>query len=336
MLALGMNVIPAQATYRDLQSPVAISATGELTGQTATFNVGVVAQPGDPNGNTGNVVFTDPSGISDSGEAIKIDGGTNIIEARILIYTDNDNNTFVPPGLVNPVANPPDIETNTGVDGAGMVGQISAGYVTALTWGVNSVAGPAPANKVGPNRNVNYAFDANLNDGIGEVYIVDKRHTHSFVPKNVADYPIVIGEVTYQTPQELDEKAMYDADGNTVDNLPNEGVGGEKLYPQRWEEDLYDSTNTATRKIASEALYKSIATVAFGLAVGSGVDEGYYICQVPDLTTQTGADNIITRLRKDDNTVGESLYIYVGSDFTNKPAQIYSTNKLYIAMVAED
>src|SRR3989338_6975789 len=79
VLTVTLNVVPAQA-YTNLQTPVAISATGTLVGTTIAFSATLVAQ------GTGTVAatvdFTSPSGISHSGEAIKIKGGTNQVNSR--------------------------------------------------------------------------------------------------------------------------------------------------------------------------------------------------------------------------------------------------------------
>lgn len=301
LLTFLFNVFPAQA-YVELKTPVAISATGTLSGTTIAFTVGVVTQA------TGSALtevnFTSPSGLTDSGAALKIKGGTNEVNSRVIIYTDNDNNT----GGSNKVTT---VDPSTGVDGGGLVGQTDPGYSVALYWGCDTSVNNSP------NNNVNYVFGdpkTPVEGGAGNcVYIVDKRHTHSFTTKNST----------------LDNTPLYDAAGAPVTN-----IAGDELYPQGWDYDLYNSAterNDETR--VSPALYKSIATVAFGIATGADTDEGYYIANVGKLQTLATDDTITARLSKTDATAGGEMYIAVGGDFRGMPAQTYSTGKLYVAIV---
>lgn len=299
VLTVTLNVVPAQA-YTSLQTPVAISATGTLVGTTIAFSATVVAQG---TGTPGSAIdFTSPSGVTDSAEAIKVKGGTNQVNSRVIIYTENDLNTVLPnkAATVNPA---------TGVDGAGLVGQTDPAFSVPLFWGTTTGVNNDP------NTNSNYVFDGNLNDGIGEVYIVDKRHTASFTTVGSA----------------VDNATLYRFDGTayTPANVLNDG-----LYPQLWEIDLYDSASvhTDTTRV-SPSLYSTIATVMFGIIVGSGVDATYYIGNVPKISTVSTSDSITARLSKTDNSAGGEMYIAIGGDFTGKPAQVYSTAKLTVAIV---
>ena len=302
VLAIGFNVVPAEA-YTDLAGPTVISAEGTIVGMTAVFSAEVVAQPG----STGTtLVFDNTSGtMGDSGRAIKITGKANQVDARIIMYTDNENNTA---GL-NKV---PDILPITGVDGSGMVGQTNPGYVVPLFWGAKSGA------NYEPNELVNYSFDGDPDNDIGDVYVVDKRHTHSFTP---------VGSV-------LDNGTVYDSAGVAVTNTANDG-----LYPQRWDETLYKEA--AKTNVFAEPLYSTIATVAFG--VGEGVDDaglgytdaGWYACQVAKLTTPATTDNVRAKLSKIGAGTDEYLYIYIAGNFAGKPAQVYGTGTLSLELVQD-
>jgi len=313
MLAIGFNVVPAQAYTPIGGSAVQITATGELVGATLTFSGIVVDQATGANSSSAIDFGTISSGINDSGRALKITGGTNEVNARIIIYTDNDNNTYVP-----------GVDPNTGVDGSGMVGETETGYVVPFIWGVKSAA------DYDPNQNVNYAFDGNLDDGIGEVFVVDKRHTRSFTDGRA--FPLLENG---WTETQLDTNNLYKADGAVVTNGPS----NDNLYPQLWDEDLYDKNpvTDSTAVVVSQALYKNIATVAYN--IGAGIDDGvdddtaYYVCNTANLTTTNTADFVKAKLGKIDTTAGEYLYIYIGADFTGRPAQDYTTNQLYVQMV---
>jgi len=78
------NVVPAQA-YTVLDVGVTVSASGTLTGSTVAFTATVVNQA-DGLGST--LVFPGPmssSGLTNSTKALKISGGTNEVDARIII-----------------------------------------------------------------------------------------------------------------------------------------------------------------------------------------------------------------------------------------------------------
>ena len=83
----------------------------------------------------------------------------------------------------------------------------------------------------------------------------------------------------------------------------------------------------------SRFLYSSIATVMYSIRTGSGADATYYIGDVPKISTLSFADSITARLSKTDSSAGGEMYIAIGGDFTGKPAQVYSTAKLTVAIV---
>lgn len=315
VLTVALNVVPAQA-YTNLQTPVAISATGTLVGTTIAFSATVVAQGTGTIGST--VDFTSPSGISDSGEAIKIKGGTNLVNSRVIIYTENDLNTVLPNKA--PTVNPA-----TGADGSGLVGQTEPGYSVALFWGTTTGVNNDP------NTNPDYVFDGNLNDGIGEVYIADKRHTHSYT--GTSNTPYAANPAPFNTAVGMDSNAMYTLAGAVVPN-PASVAPDPGLYPQAWDVNYYDKINTdSSRKIVSPSLYSTIATVMYSIITGSGTDATYYIGDVPKISTVSTSDSITARLSKTDSSAGGEMYVAIGGDFTGKPAQVYSTAKLTVAIV---
>lgn len=297
VLTVTLNVVPAQA-YTNLQTPVTVSATGTLVGTTIAFSATLVAQGTGTAATT--VDFTTPSGISDSGEAIKIKGGTNQVNSRVIVYTENNLNTVLPNKA-------PTIDPATGIDGSGLVGQTDPVFSVPLFWGTTTGVNNDP------NINPDYVFDGNLNDGIGEVYMVDRRHTASFT---------TVGST-------LDNASLWTFAGVPVPNTLNDG-----LYPQLWDLDIYNSPTVhtdATR--VSPSLYSTIATVMFGIATGAGTDAGYYIGNVPKISTVSTSDSITARLSKTDGSAGGEMYIAIGGDFSGKPAQVYSTAKLTVAIV---
>ncbi|GEM_PF-2608842 len=319
LLVAGLNVLPAMA-YTNLQTPVTITASGTLAGTTIAFSAAIVAQ------STGTALstidFTSPSGISDSGEAIKLKGGTNQVNARVIIYTENDLNTTAPNKA-------PTVSPATGIDGGGLVGQTEPGYSIALFWGTQTGANNAP------NTNIDYVFGnpaAPVEGGTGNcVYIVDKRHTHSFT--GTLDAPYALNPAPFNTAAGMDSNAMYTLAGAVVANPASTG-GQPGLYPQVWDQDYYDKINTdPTRKIVSPSLFSTIATVMYGISTGASGDAGYYIGSVAELRTLSSSDNISARLSKTDGTAGGEMYVYIGGDFVGKPAQVYSTAKLTVAIV---
>ena len=313
------NVLPAQA-YTTLQTPVVVTATGTLTGATVAFTTTVVAQS---TGTPGTQVdFASPSGLSDSEDALKITGGTNEIGARIIIYTDNATyfTTGHDPRLKQ------DGVTPSGIDGAGLVGQTEAGYVAGMFWGIKS------GTNNDPNTNMNYVFvdpktpiDGNAGNS---VFVVDKGHTLSFIAGAVGSG--------------LDNVALYKLDGTAVTNTSNDG-----MYPQYWDIDLYNSAtvHTAATKV-SPALYSSIATIAYSISALADTTtpaNSSYVCNVSNLTTYDGVANstksgdyVTAKLAKyGAGTTDNFLYVYIGANFTGLPAQVYTTAKLYVAMVKD-
>lgn len=313
VLTATFNMLPYAQAIQNLQTPVAITATGTLAGTTVAFSAVVVAQG--TGASQTQVDFTSPSGISDSGDALKITGGTNEIGGRIIIYTDNSNyfSTGHDPRLKSDGSGP------SGLDGSGLVGQSDAGYVATMLWGIKSGANGDP------NTNMDYVFGNPASPVDGStgncVYIVDKGHTLTFCPGGVDTG--------------LDNTTLYKLDGTAVTNKPHDG-----LYPQVWDYDLYNSATVHTEATrVSPALYSSIATIAYSVSPNTTS----YVCNVPNLTTYDGVsgsaksgDSVTANLAKyGTGTTDNYLYVYLGADFTGKPAQVYTTNKLYVAIVKD-
>ena len=331
LLVVGLNVMPAMA-YTPIGTAVSISASGSAAGSSITFSATVLdASTGAVGTPAGAISFgtTSSTDLTNSGRVIKISGGTNEVDARIIIYTDNASNSTSPNKVTA-------IDPNTGVDGAGLVGRTNAGYSVPLVWGIKS------GSALDPNSNVAYTTDvavygattpavtlfskANLLAGLHCVYVVDKRHTQSFLPATV---PLNWVPGTLTT---LDAATLYKADGTAI--TPSTAQQTDGLYPQLWSEDLYDTNVVATRKVISEALYKNIATVAFSIAPGGTTDSENYVCVVPKLTTPSGADNVKARL----GLIGTAgtpgyIFVYIAGDFAGVPAQVYGTDKLTVEMV---
>ena len=317
MMAIGYSVTPAMA-YVELKTPVSVTATGEIIGDTVAFDAQVVPQAG--GSAQSEIDFSNPSGVANSGDALKIRGGTNVVGGRVIIYTDNAS-YFTSQDHDPRVKKVGLVYKPTGIDGAGLVGQTEKGYVAALIWGVSTT----------PNTPAAYTFDGDLNDKIGEVYIVDKGHTFSFVG---------IGTPT-------DTQALYRLDGTPVTNALLEGVDSDgnpvALYPQSFgtvgagtDFDLYDKIASDTsRVVVSQQLTKNIATIAYNIGPGTGANTGFYVCQMPNLTTTDGADFVSAKLGKTDGTAGTEIYVNVGGVFSGLPAQVYETNKLYVAIVQD-
>jgi len=309
------TVTPAMAYTLIGTNAVSVSASGVLQGSTITFSGSVVDQSSGSNPSSSisfGTITTIPTDLTNSGRAIKVTGGTNEAGARIIILTDNANNTASPNKA--PTVNP-----DSGVDGAGLVGQSDPGYTVPLMWGMKSAADNDP------NSNIDYTSyftKSNLNSGLHCVYIVDKRHTKSFCQN--------------QTTDPLDTALMYRSDGSPVSNPAKEGSKQELMYPQFFgndgttDYDLYDSA-TAPKTVISQSLYKNIATLAFGIGPGGS---GNYVCSVPKLSTSAYDDNVQASLGKIGTTgTDQYLYIYIAADFTTVPAQTYSTAKLIVEMV---
>lgn len=322
LLSFLANVVPVAHAYTPLKTPVTISASGTLGGVTIAFSADEVAQ------GTGTalsaIAFTSPAGIADSGAAIKIKGGTNEVNSRVIIYTENNLNTAAPEKA-------PTVDPATGIDGGGMVGRTEPGYCVSLFWGADTTANNSP------NTNVDYVFgnpQTPVEGGSGNcTFIVDKRHTHSFT--GTSNAPYASNPAPFNTAVGMDSNAMYTLAGAVVAN-PASAAGKPGLYPQAWDQDYYDKINTdPSRKVVSPALYKTIATVMFGISTGADTDAGYYIGNMGQLRTLATDDSITARLSKTDGTVGGELYIAIGGDFNGKPAQTYSTAKLNVAIVQD-
>ncbi|MDP3790168.1 MAG: hypothetical protein Q8R48_07195 [Candidatus Omnitrophota bacterium] len=330
-LIIIFNVVPAQAiTY--LPTQVAISATGILTGSTAAFTATLCTQATGTDIPSKVVPFgtvTNPTTLSDSGTALKFTAATNEVTGRVIIYTDNssllgDNPSATPPTFGNP--NP-----NTGADGAGMVGTTVTGYQVPLIWGVKSLANGDP------NTNMDYTFPtpADFLLGKGAVYIVDKRHTHSYT--GTSNTPYASNPAPYNTAAGMDVNPMYSLTGTT--NLNPSTADG--LYPQAFAEDYYNLPAGSTgRVVVSQALYKNIATVVFG--IGPGVDPAFptdatkniYVGNVPQVSDGTGS--VTVKLAKIGTAaVDNYVYVYIGADFRTSPAQDYSTTKLYVGIIRD-
>lgn len=320
LLTFLFNVVPPAHAYTNLQTPVTLTATGTLAGVTIAFSAVLVTQGTGAAATT--VDFTSPSGITDSGEAIKIKGGTNQVNSRVIVYTENNLNTVSPNKA-------PTVDPATGADGGGLVGQTLPGYSVALIWGASTGADLAA------NNNTDYVFgnpQVPVPGGSGNcVYMVDKRHTYSYT--GTSDTPYAGNPAPFNTAAGMDANNMYTLAGAVVLN-PASAVGQPGLYPQAWDQDYYDKINTdPSRKIVSPALYSSIATVMSGISTGADTNAGYYIGNVPDLTTLVTNDSHIARLSKTDGSAGGEMYIAIAGDFTGVPAQVYSTARLTVAIV---
>lgn len=310
LLTFLVHVLPAQA-YTQLQTPVSVTATGTIDGVTIAFAAEIVSQGAGLHADT--ITFNTTSGIVNSGEALKIRGGTNVVGGRVIIYTDNAS--YFSKDHDPREKKEGTVYRPTGSDGAGLVGQTEPGYVAALIWNVSTT----------PNTNAVWTPDGNLNDKIGEVYVVDKGHTYSFVGTG--------------TP--TDTQILYTKDGTPVPDVQGaiDLKTGLKtpLYTQyfgaigtlNW--DLYDSSGV----VVSQALYKNITTIAYNIAPGTGVDAGYYVCNMPKISTANVEDMITARLGKVDGSAGTEIYVNIGADFTGLPAQKYETTKLYVAIIGE-
>lgn len=331
-VALAYSVTPAMAyTLIGGAADIHITASGTITGNTVTFSAVVTDTTGAGSGST--ITFTSPSGKTNSSKLLKVTGGTNLVSSRIIIYTDNDS-LFTDKnndprakysgtgGTIDPT------KDYSGSDGSGMVGQSVKGYVAALYWGASDT----------PNTPAAYTFGAS-----NWSYIVDKWHKRTYVP-TLSDGITV--DPNYAV---LDTANFYLVGSNTPEsNIANEGTGlYKKLYPQYWDQDLYDKPSTdSTRKIFSlvvgtttvtpgQALYKNIATVAYSIQTGTGTNAGYFVCQMPKFSSGDPTQSVTAQLAKTDGTAGGYIYLAIGGDFTGLPAQTYSTPNLCLAMVQD-
>jgi hypothetical protein len=337
--AICFSALPvfAYTTIPGADTVITITAQGTLSGNTVSFTATVVDQA-DETDREKTLQFPDAStGKVNSGKCIKMTGGTNVVGARIIIATDNAA-LFTDPsqdprwkdsdndGILEP----------TGSDGSGMIGVSNKGYVAPLIWGVTDT----------PNvRPTTYTFgDYNWS------YVVDTWHERSYVP-TLADGVTV--DPDYAA---LDTAQMYRVESNVPETNPaNEGGGRyKKLYPQYFGKsgenmDLYDKPSTdPTRKVytinktpVGQALYQNIATVAYSIQIGDEDimtgSSGYFICQLPKLSTPASDDFVFAKLKKTDGTIEADSYIYipVGAVYTGLPAQDYRTSKLFAQMVQD-
>jgi len=322
LMMVGMNALPAFA-YTELVTPASnITASGSISPIAAAFSVSVVNESGAP----ASLTFDSTTNVANSGKLLKITAKTNVVNNRIIIYTNNDSyftdKTNDPRATWNTAGTA--ILKYSGADGSGLVGEDNKGYFASMFWGMSDT----------PNVCAAYTFDSPPNN---RSWIVDKWHKMTYAPEGA-------------TPgtHPLDTAVMYPAGSATaVTNDAAEGsaVDWPWLYPQYFGDvggaansrDLYSGPNT-TGTVVSEALYKNIATVAYNISVGGlykGVDyAGYYVCSVPKLSTPLDStDNIMVRLMKTTAADDKYLYVPIGADFTGKPAQTYSTTKLYVALV---
>ncbi|MCX5667218.1 MAG: hypothetical protein NTY34_02770 [Candidatus Omnitrophica bacterium] len=330
------NVLPAQA-YQELPTPVSISATGTLTGTTIAFTATLVTQESGSPISPAVAPFetvTNPTTLSDSGAALKITGGTNEATGRILIFTDNGS---LLGDVGSPVTSYGKPDPSTGADGAGMVGTSISGYQVPMMWGVKSAA---PGD---PNTNMDYVFPtpADFNSGIGAVYIVDKRHTHSYA--GTSNTPYASNPAPFNTAAGMDANAMWSVNSTAaVGDIANpaSATGKAGLYPQSFYEDYYSAPKgTVGRAVVSQALYKNIATIAFGMTPNIDTatpTKSSYVCNVPNLSTAAYDDSVTAKLAKcEQGDTDNYLYVYIGADFRTSPAQAYSTTKLCVAMIKD-
>lgn len=316
-VTLAYTVAPAMAyTVIPTTSVQVITATGTIAGNTVAFSAVVTDTAGVGSGST--ITFTSPSGKTNSNKLLKITGGTNLVGARVIVYTDNDSQ-------FTDKANDPRATWNaggtaitaySGSDGSGMVGQTVKGYIASLYWGASDT----------PNTPAAYTFtyDGTTGNLINSSWIVDKWHKRTYAP-----IPDSTG---------LDTMIMYPLASSTAETNPaNEGTGTyKKLYPQYWDADLYDKIPADTsRVVVSQALYKNIATIAYNIQTGTGADAAYYVCQMPKFSTTDPSDFVTARLGKITGANDAFVYLAVGGEFTGLPAQVYNTSSLSIAMVQD-
>lgn len=332
LLTIGLSLGQAFAAqqYTVIGSPVAVTATGTLSGSVISMTAVVVTQ-GTGAGAT-RVEFVSPAAtVVNSGEALKITGGTADVDARIIIYTDNA--TYFTTG------HDPAVEASTGrptgIDGAGMPGASDAGFVAALIFGITSAA------DFDPNTNPNYTgfSQANLDAGINCTYITDLRHAYDFVTQALVDGINARLPVTTYTKDQIDNLTLYRTDGTAGPaNANDEGtVTFPELAPTLFGESLWSTASPSTRKLIREGLYRNIATVAYSIREPDPnitAEVGNYICQTAKMTTADPTDNVKARLaRHGGGATDQYLYVPIGGVFTGKPWQAYTTTKLTVAMV---
>lgn len=326
LLIVGMNVLPAFA-YTELVTGVSITASGIISPTAASFSASVVTEAGVAS----DLTFNNTTNVANSGKLLKITAATNVVNNRIIIYTDNDSYFTDKTKDLRAKwdATGTTILQYSGADGSGLVGETDKGFVASMFWGASDT----------PNTPAAYTFNST-----NRSWIVDKWHKMSYAP-----LVVVSGVNTYP----LDTAVMYPAGSATPDPLANgtaactaEGSAADYpwLYPQYFGDvgatanrDLYPGPNS-TGTVISEALYKNIATVAWNVSVGgviNGVDyTGYYVCSMPKFSsTASPRPVIVAKLKAIGTGTDQYIYLPVGADFTGKPAQTYSTTKLYVELV---
>ena len=87
-VTLAYTVAPAMAYTVIGGTAVSITASGSIAPNIVSFTAVVTDTAG--SGSDSSITFTIPSGKTNSGKLLKITGGTNVVGARIIIYTDND------------------------------------------------------------------------------------------------------------------------------------------------------------------------------------------------------------------------------------------------------
>jgi hypothetical protein len=177
-----------------------------------------------------------PQAFYDTERSVEIAiNADNVVGNKVNVYTNN----FVPgPGYVTPA-----IDTSTGFDGAGLVGQTDNTKTAAMVWWAT-------------DTNTDYAFDGTL-DGVGEVFLVDKAHIATFDPNGVGG------------PLDNGDWVRCDDESVLVPNTLNDG-----LYPQAWGHvggnDNYCIKESEQEFPESPELATGYAVIAFDFVGGSG------------------------------------------------------------------
>lgn len=283
-LLAGFMLIPqAQAFTTKERVTLSVSASG--VDESTTFATSVVTQGAETAttlgfGNGGNT-------FRDSGAAIKVEVDTNVAGNRVIIYTNNLGAEASPQACVN---------TATGIDGGGLVGNTDCSQTVPIVWAVQ-------------DANADYTFTPNppqeafnATGASNGVFITDRAHVATFTSVGSA----------------LDNQAMK----RCADNVPVANTANDGLYPQFFGgagQDLDLCDQASSEEIdAAEELSKNIAVVAFGFLEDGGT--------APDLATANPADTI---------TVTSPIYLPIGADFRDATAQSYSTNTLTVELVTQ-
>ena len=329
---------------------VTISASGTLSGTVASIDGTVVDQGTADLNQALTANFTSPSstGVANSSRAVRMSCGTNQVNSRIIIYTDNASYFPTKKQGVDPrfSYSPTDATVVTGasgVDGGGLVGTSVSGYVAALVFGISDTPGS--------NATAYSAWGFDGTTLTKASYLVDKSHFVSFVSGRT--------DLTPTQRTALDTQAMYAPAGNSgglyptqvttapytyasaapIDPTKNLNITtADGLYPQYWDFDLYDTpsvdpANPGTAKVVSEALYKNIGTVAFSFGAGNATYTKNYIATV---TASSGTQATIPLAVLPPPVSGGTvhyLYINMGGLFYGLPAQTYATGKLNVDFV---